>query len=235
MIHDYLIYLNKNTSLSDKEKEDKLITAKTILNNLSPFIWFIILQSLNSKEHSFIYKLLLDNAIIYLEKIKIADYLSLMLIELLANAENTKIKKFIKKNYRNDNLTQIISNKNIREEIYKILKDKGDSIHLSWKLCSKDGYMGQDNKLKINILNKGYNFREVKNEITEKMQKNAKGKTLIDFFNETPEENLTKEFGFYYFTFLADACKELNIRFDSYVNKILGDEFPIITLAFNIK
>ncbi len=62
---------------------------------------------------------------------------------------------------------------------------------------------------------------------------NTNKKSLIDFYRELPEGQEGTDLGLYYLSYLDDACKKVNVKFESLVNQFSASDLTVINLNFN--
>ena len=93
--------------------------------------------------------------------------------------------------------------------------------------------IGKQGLLQITLFNKDDEFQEVKESIESKMASGNKKKSLIDFYRQMPEGSEGTDLGLYYLSYLEDACKKVNIKFESLVNQSSASDLTIINLKFN--
>ena len=82
------------------------------------------------------------------------------------------------------------------------------------------------------MYNKDDEFQEVKENIETKASADTNKRTLIDFYRETPDGGGT-DLGLYYLSYLDDACKKVNVKFESIVNQFSTSDLTVINLIFN--
>ena len=71
----------------------------------------------------------------------------------------------------------------------------------------------------------------MKDNIESAKASNTNKKSLIDFYRELPEGQEGTDLGLYYLSYLDEACKKLNVRFESIVNQYQSD-LTVINLVF---
>ena len=65
------------------------------------------------------------------------------------------------------------------------------------------------------------------------MSADTKKRTLIDFYRELPDGQDGTDLGLYYLSYLDDACKKVNVKFESLVNQYSASDLTVINLIFN--
>ncbi|MCF6334565.1 MAG: hypothetical protein L3J12_02350 [Spirochaetales bacterium] len=206
--------------------------GRKFLDNLHPFIWYILSVSTRDGDYKLLYQDLVSLLIQYFEKSKIAEYLSLMIMEFTINSEISQLKKLSKKLYKDKiDFGRIIHNETIRNELIKFLESKNEFLTLSWKIKGTSTSIGTDNKLQVMIYNKETEYQKLKQGIDNKKAADIKKKSLIDFYQEESEDEFNSDLGMYYLSYMQEACKEQQIYFDSHMDQITDSDLNIITLS----
>jgi hypothetical protein len=224
-----------DNNLETDEKAIKLYTLEKYMNNLRPFTWFILTKFKGTQEYYALVSQIRELLKEYLEKAKIAEYLSLMIMELAINAENANLQGYIKRTYKGTiEPNEVVVNMNLRNRILKEIEQLNECIYLSWQVGgSKSGAIGMMNKLSITIYNRESEYRELKQSVENKKILDLKEKSLTDFYRGIPEAEVNTELGLYYLSYLSEACEKVNVRFESLVNQLRNSDLTIIMLKLS--
>lgn len=223
-----------DTQLSCEEKNVYLLMTEKFLNRLSLFNWYVIVKFF--KKDGFSEMLAIIRQIIsqYMEKSKIAEYISLMVMELALNCENANMRKEAKIMYHGlDDSDMVIYDPDIRKNIIKELERKHELVFISWKLGGSSFSIGKQGQIQITLYNKDDEFQEFKENYQNKKAADTGKKTLIDFYRELPEGQEGTDLGLYYLSYLDEACKKVNVKFESLVNQFTSSDLTVINLTFN--
>ena len=223
-----------DTQLSCEEKNVYLLMTEKFLNRLSLFNWYVIVKFF--KKEGFAEMLAIIRQIIsqYMEKSKIAEYISLMVMELALNCENANMRKEAKIMYHGlDDSDMVIYDPDIRKNIIKELERKHELVFISWKLGGSSFSIGKQGQIQITLYNKDDEFQEFKENYQNKKAADLGKKTLIDFYRELPEGQEGTDLGLYYLSYLDEACKKVNVKFESLVNQFTSSDLTVINLTFN--
>ncbi len=225
-------YISKNESLLPEEKNIQLLLSEKFLNNLRPFIWFIITKFKGSDGYDQLVKDIRVSLAEFMEKSKIAEYVSLMIMELAMNAENSNLKREAKDIFKGAvDMNAVLFDPNIRKQVIDSLARKGELVYLAWKIGSHGVSVGTQGKLQITLYTKASEYHSVKETFEERKSADLKKKSLQDFYRELPEGEANAELGLYYLSYLSEACEKVNVRFESLVNQIAGSDLTVITLV----
>ncbi len=223
-----------NTDYTTEEKNVYLLMTEKFLNRLSLMNWYIITKFYKADGFMEIVSEIRQALAEYMDKSKVAEYISVMVMELALNCENTNMRKEARVMYQGiDNCDTLIYDPDIRAKIVSELTRKHELVFLSWKLGGGSSSIGKQGRLQITLYNKDDEFQEVKENIESKMSADLKKKSLIDFYRQMPEGEEGTDLGLYYLSYLDDACKKVNIKFESLVNQFTSSDLTVITLVFN--
>ena len=221
-----------NTEYSPEEKNVYLLMTEKFMNRLSLMNWYVIVKFYKAEGFDEIISVFREWLASYMAKSKVAEYISVMVMELALNSENTNIKKTARYLYQGiENADTLIYDPKIRSEIVKELQRKHELVFISWTLGGGSTSIGKQGSLQIMLFNKDDEFQEVKENLESKMSANSKNKSLIDFYKQDGQDGT--DLGLYYFSYLDDACKKVDIKFESLVNQSSSSDLTIINLKFN--
>ena len=223
-----------NKDYSAEEKNVYLLMSEKFLNRLGLMNWYIITSFHKNEGANEMFISIRNLLNSYMEKSKVAEYISVMVMELALNNENTNIRKEARKMYHGiDDIDALVFDPEIRAKIVQELQRKHELVFLSWKLGGGASSIGKQGRLSITLYNKDDEFQEVKENIETAKSSNTAKKTLIDFYRELPEGQEGTDLGLYYLSYLDDACKKVNVKFESLVNQYSASDLTVINLNFN--
>ena len=224
----------KDGNLTPEEKNIYLLMTEKFLNRLSLFNWYIIVKFFKKEGFSEILSNIRQIIQQYMEQSNIAEYSSLMVMELALHWENANMRKEAKNMYRGiEDSEAVLYEPEIRQKIIQELEKKHELVFISWKLGGGSVSIGKQGRLQITLYNKDDEFQEFKENIQEKKSANLAKKSLIDFYREIPEGQGGTDLGLYYLSYLDEACKKVNVKFESLVNQFASSDLTVINLNFN--
>ena len=229
----FYAFITKTTTLDPEEKNLQLFLSEKFLNNLRPFIWFIITKFKDAPHFDSLIRTIRSSLIEYMDKTKIAEYISLMLMELILSAGNINMRTEAKLQFPNlKDPQEALVDPKIRQHLVNELQRKGDMVFVSWKLGGGSvTSIGTQGKLQIEVYNKRKCDDAMKINFNDKKQADITRNSLSDFYRALPEGSDPTSLGLYYISYLNDACEKVNIRFESSVNRYDADS-TVITLYF---
>ena len=222
-------FINKNSSLLPEEKNIQLLLSEKFLMNMRPFIWFILTKFKDAPNFEGIVKTIRSSLTEYMDKAKVAEYIALMLIELVANAENANVKKEAAEMFKGEvDMNMIMYDTNLRKKIVAELERKHELVSLSWKIGGGSTSIGTQGKLQIDIYNMEEHSETVQKSINDKKSSNLKEKSIAEFYGEGGDGS---DLGLYYLSYLDEACEKVNVRFESNASQFDSD-LSVINLSF---
>ncbi len=223
-----------NKEFSPEEKNIYLLMTEKFLNRLSLMNWYIIVRFYKAPgfpEMTAVIRRLLAR---YMDKSKVAEYISILVMELALSSETTNLRQEAKNMYPDVvNIDTLIFDPEARAKIVAEMARKHRQVFLSWKLGGSSAAIGKQGRLQVMLYNRDDEFQEVKELIESKSASDLNRKSLIDFYREIPEGERGTDLGMYYFSYLDDACKKVNVKFESVVNQFSSGGLMVISLNFN--
>ncbi len=132
-----------------------------------------------------------------------------------------------------EDIDALIFDPDMRAKIVQELQRKHELVFIAWKLGGGSSSIGKQGRLSITIYNKDDEFQEVKETFDNAKSSNTSKKSLIDFYRELPDGQEGTDLGLYYLNYLDDACKKVNVKFESIVNNFTASDLTVISLNFN--
>lgn len=227
ILHPLRHEIDHNTKLLPEEKNIQLLLSEKYLKKLRPLIWFLFSRNQGTKDFLFLLNDIRSTLKKYLEKAKIAEYISLMILELLSQAENTNLVSCASKLYkRKISINNLLFDQTLRSKIMEELEKNNERLYLSWNFTPRTG--GQ--QVEITIFNKESEYNSMKDNINAKKTIEIKEKSLTEFYGDSSETQTNSDLGMYYLSYLSDACKKVKVKFESNVHQIVASDLTVINL-----
>jgi len=233
MLRALVAEVQANDSLLPEEKNIQLFLAEKFLTTLRPFTWFILIKFKDSDD---LLLLLADIESVlkeFMVKSKIAEYLSLMTMELAIMAENSNIQSFAKARYKGTlDPMAVMYDPEMRKMIVEEMRARSQNVFLSWKVGGESAKgVNSRERLQVKIFNKEAGFLDLKKSVDDTKNQNVKARSLMDFYKEGPEETAgNTELGLYYLSYLSEECQKVGVHLESLVNQIRESNLTVITL-----
>ncbi len=218
-----------DTTLQADEKNIMIFLADRFLEHTRPFIWFILTRFSSDIEHKELIQRTRKQLDLYIRRSKIADYLTLLLMELAISAETLNMMSFAERAYGEGTDTRVmLFDPAKREALMNAMEKTNTNLTIAWKIGSTNGSsIGTENKLELIIYNREAEYLELKEKVEEKM-KSGSIVSLGQFYKSSSAGNA--EMGLLYLGYLQDECDKVGMRLTSRVGEARGG-VPSITLT----
>lgn len=228
-------FIMENKEYTFEEKNIYLLMSEKFLNRMMLMNWYIIVKFFKDQEAFAQINVAVRHILqTYMEKSRIAEHASSALMELVTNAEKRNLMKEAKRMYAGvDDVASLLYDSEVRAKVASQLKINHELVTLSWKLGGGSTAIGKQGRLQLTILNKNDDYQEQKENIEAKMAADTKKRSLIDFYRELPDDEESTQLGLLWLPLLDDACKKVNVKFESIVNQFSENDLTVINLIFN--
>lgn len=218
-----------DTSLQADEKNVMIFLADRYLDNTRPFVWFILTRFSSDSDHKELIQRTRKHLDLYIRRSRIADYITLLLMELAISAETLNMMSFAERIYGEGTDTKLLLYDPVkREALMKAMEKSDTDITIEWRIGNSNASsIGTEKKLELIIYNREAEYLELKEKVDEKM-KSGSGVSLGQFYKSTSAGNA--EMGLLYLGYLQDECEKVSMRFTSRVGEARSG-IPSVTLT----
>jgi hypothetical protein len=216
-------------SLQADEKNIMIFLADRFLDHTRPFIWFILTRFSSDMEHKELIEQTRKQLELYIRRSRIADYLTLLLMELAISAETLNMMSFAERVYgEGTDVQKVIFDPAKRETLAKAMEKSKVDLTIAWRVANPSSVsIGTEKKLELIIYNREAEYLELKEKVEEKM-KSGSGISLGQFYKSSSTGNA--EMGLLYLGYLQEECDKVGMRFTSRVGENRSG-VPSITLT----
>jgi len=218
-----------DTTLQADEKNIMIFLAERYLDHTRPFIWFILTRFSSDPDHKELIYKARKQLELYIRRSRIADYLTLLLMELAISAETLNMMSFAERAYGEGiDTARLIFDPVKREALAKAMEKAKSNLTIAWRIGNpSSASIGTENKLELIIYNREAEYLELKEKVEAKM-KSGSGVSLGQFYKSTSAGNA--EMGLLYLGYLQEECDKVGMRFTSRVGENRSG-VPSITLT----
>jgi len=218
-------------SLSEEERNLLQLKAENFLEQLNPIFWVLLARERGNANFARTIEAFEGVVWSYLAKTNIADYLSLLVLELATLSQKslmqTAVDTYLKGRV---DLDHFLKNKEDRLKVLETMEAHNEKATISWRIQGRHGTITETNPFQIIFFNRSVKADSVRREIEDKKHLETQGKDLSEFYSQLPGGQ-EDELGMFYLTYLQEECRRQGTLFDSYVNHIEQHDLSFITLA----
>jgi hypothetical protein len=223
--------INRDPRLSPEEKEIHRYLCDRFVTSMRNITWCVLARSQSQAEYPALVTRVCALLRGYLAKTKIAEYLALMITELLTYAETLHSIDAARKVYpRTPWSPQMLRDPRVRHNLSRFMEEHEDYLYLTYQVSSKVPSIGTQNRLRIVLFNRAQEYRKVKEQVENKIGLDLKEKSLVEFYRRMPEAEADTQLGLYYLSYLHEECGKCNVHLDSHVSEIVASDLTVINL-----
>ena len=218
-----------NSSLLADEKNAMIFLSDRFLDNARSFTWLILMKFFYDKGCESLIRKIRKRLDLYIRRSPIADYLTLLLIELMTCAEILNMQDFAKRDgFLGLSAQEIFQDPTKRQILIEAMKTAKSDLVIGWRFGNSNATsINPDDKLQLVVYNSEANYLDFKEKFGEGME-SENSTSLQDFYHKISVGN--PELGLQYQGYLREACNKVGLRFTSKVGMAWGS-VPSITLT----
>lgn len=200
----------ENGSLLDEEKRAQFHLAGRYINSINSLMWFMLAVYRNSEGYHGLTSHIVRDLKYYIRKAEMPEYLSLLVIELIINIANIRPDP-------------------IDDELAALLAAEDKRVYVMFTISQKRGTPNERSRMQLTISNEKIELQELQERVDKTTHAQLREKSLQDFYGGEGDEEL----GLYYLSYLAEACKKVDVRFESFVNEVPDTHETLMNLVMN--
>jgi hypothetical protein len=221
--------IDLSRSIEKEDKAERKELCLRYLENVTHNTWALIsfvYSKTREKEFLLTISQMLDA---FIKKSPIAEYLSLMLIELIAYIGNLNMLQFVAARYeKNISVSQLLKNPALRMRLIGEMEKEDEQTYLIWGISYNPSTPSVKHKLTVSIFNKGFGYSKVFDELSRKTTANIVELNLHDFLQNSQGEQFNTELGLNYLSYLKEACTDLGLYFVSSIHRLPKQDLALI-------
>lgn len=221
-----------DTRKTDEERKRLVHFIRELLDTVDPLIYFVLLCS-TPLERQKIEQDVIKVIHTVLDRVDLADYLSLMVLELMSAAERSPLIELLGPETKPSEVRTILENPDKRRELIFKLPNGLASI-MVWSL-SKRWAMGRWRyRLKLSLYDGSSSFEDTKRMFDERGRLSLGEKSLQELYEQGTGPYGDDGLGWYYLSFIAEACEHMGVHFEAAVKERQGKGTAAVNLVLVI-
>ncbi|MBN2616867.1 MAG: hypothetical protein JXR64_01000 [Spirochaetales bacterium] len=225
-------YLYSNDSLTEEEIAKQASLCDEYLNGLKPFTWFVLAKFKDAATYDLLIMEISKVLIDFMSRNKIAEYLSLMLMELINSAENRNLKEYIKNMYPTLAYNDILEDPEARIGLLNEMQKRGELFSIGFKFDKSETKISAKRKFEVAVFNKETEIMMLKEKVDQQMASTVRKQSLTDFYRRSGGDG--SDLGMFYLSYLGEECSKVGIKFESQVKEISGSGQSYTSLTLTL-
>ncbi len=231
-IIDHKISQKQDTSVNEKQMLG--FVAEKFIDNLDFMFWFMIVRFYDTAALRTFIDIVINLLDCYLDRTNLAEYVSLMILELARYCENSNLRRIAYHFYGDKmDINKIIFDPVMRTKLNEELLNRKEFVHVAWKITPITTQNSpEQTKLLVTLYNRDSNFKRTRDIFNSMRNFDMGNRSLIDLHNEVMGSDKTMNLGIYYLSYLNENCQKYGIKFETTVGMSGSTELTLINLGF---
>ncbi len=223
-------YDHELNDLPMEERRMLQYKAEDFLSQVNPLIWALTVSEGNRFGVAGTAGDLRETVWEYLQKTNIADYLSLLILELASLAEKSLMQMAVSTYLKGKvDLDYFIKNRAGRTKVLESLQAHNDTASLIWKLQGRSAAVNDSQPFHFVVANRTSEAESALEDLEGKKHITTRGKSLIEFYEE--QKGGDQELGLFYLSYLQEECRKQGTMFNSYASQLSQQALSLMTLS----
>lgn len=219
--------INNNSKIDAQSADEYRWILNRLTDSIDMITWFVLHMTLRAGDRIRLLNDLNRVMMANLRKTEIAEYIGLMLLELIQNAERMHYENIAKKRNlikEGESILTYLKDSRLRALVAGYARHNNMTVKVNYSIR---GNTGDDKRLRLNI------SVVYDGAMSEKMRSMLVGQfnagtdsSLADFYYSNEGSMTGSGLGMYYLSYIEDACREQGISFDA---RIINDTVMDVT------
>ncbi|MBN1648314.1 MAG: hypothetical protein JW874_09790 [Spirochaetales bacterium] len=225
LLYEPYSLIQHDETLTEEQKKSKMQITQKFVDVIEPDTWFLFHYISRSGDKMEVFSRINSLLVSFVQKTKIADYIALMLLEILQNAEKTHFENLaIRDNMARApgvEIDELLKDEDFRRKLRQKAETNKIHVNLGYILEGNPTKAKDRQRLTISVANKGLMGELERRTLQKRAKTEVKSASLADFFTSGDQDNIGGGLGLLYLSYLEDACKSEDIVFDA---RIISDD-----------
>ncbi len=222
------VTIDEKRSPDDKKRLARF--AQDLLNNLDPLVFFVLLGSPPDARRA-IEEDIGKELVSAMDKVDLADYLSLMVLELMSAAERSTLISLVGAGVPASELRAQLEDPAKRHELLSKLPN-GLASAMVWSLARRWSLGRWRYRLRLGLYDGSSSYEDSKRLFEERGRLSVGDRSLKEFYEAGTGPYGDDGLGWYYLSFIGEACENMGVGFEASVRERSGSGTAAVNLVF---
>jgi hypothetical protein len=208
-----------DSELHGEERDERIRQIMRIIASIDSETWFLLSVIPGTSGRRSLINAIQSLILVYTRRFRIADYVSLMLMELLQYAERTQILNFAERDQyvrtHPGALAERLADANFREKLFQRAAASKSLLGLNYHFAGNPYSPSRRPAFEITVINKGLVGYKSRNEIITKRNRNVRNVPLARFYETENPQQLDTTLGVHYLSYVEQACRDVGMTFSA--------------------
>ncbi len=223
LLQEPLEVIRSDPDLQSAERTERIQNIKRLVAAIDAETWFFLSLIPDSSGRRRLLTNIQDLILTYNVRLRIGDYLSLMLMELLEYAEQTQLLNFAERDQyirtHPGELSRHLGNPEFREKLFNRAAASNSLLSLNYRFSGNPYSPTRRPELEISVSNKGLVGYESRLAITRNKRRDVHNVSLAQFYNSEAPTRFDTTLGMYFLSYVEAACERVGLRFGAEMSR----------------
>ena len=209
--------IRKDGDMREDERAERVDLIRKIIGAIDGETWFLLSVLPDARDRQRLMRSIQELVLMYTNRFRIADYIALMLMELLEYAERTQILNFAERDQyirtHPHELASRLARPEFREKLFQRAAASNSLLSLNYRFSGNPYNPQRGPQMQVTVTNKGLVGYESRRQIITKRDRNVRRVPLAHFYQTENPTQLDTTLGTYYLSYVEQACSEVGLRF----------------------
>ncbi|MCG8478374.1 MAG: hypothetical protein MI724_04700 [Spirochaetales bacterium] len=209
--------IRKDGDMREDERAERVDLIRKIIGAIDGETWFLLSVLPDARARQRLMRSIQELVLMYTNRFRIADYIALMLMELLEYAERTQILNFAERDQyirtHPHELASRLARPEFRDKLFQRAAASNSLLSLNYRFSGNPYNPQRGPQMQVTVTNKGLVGYESRRQIITKRDRNVRRVPLAHFYQTENPTQLDTTLGTYYLSYVEQACSEVGLRF----------------------
>lgn len=226
--------IKQDQELDAAERSERVENVRRLIQAIDSETWFLLSLIPDSQGRRQLLSDMQELVLTYNVRLRIADYLALMLMELLEYAEQTQLLNFAERDqYIRTNPTELASrlaDREFREKLFQRAAASNSLLGLNYRFSGSPYSPTRRPELEVSVSNKGLVGYESRRQIMDRKHRSVRNVPLAQFYGTEKPTRFDTSLGMFYLSYVEAACEQVGLRFGANMTRDEQKEETTTTL-----
>ncbi len=226
--------VEKDAALELSERQERVENIHRLVDAIDSETWFLLSLLPDTSGRTQLLRDIHALILTYNVRLRIGDYLALILLELLEYAEQTQLLNFAERDQyvrtHPGELANRLADPEFRERLFRRAAASNSLLSLNYRFSGNPYSPTRRPELEIAVSNKGLVGYESRKSILDVKHRKVHNVPLAKFYGTESPSRFDTTLGMYYLSYVESACERVGLRFGANMTRDEKNEETTTTL-----
>lgn len=230
--------IEQDSALDREEKQERIARVEQIVASIDGETWFLLSLVPSGRDREDLMRTIHELLLTYVARFRVADFVALILMELLEYAERTQLLNFAERDQyirtHPEELASRLADAEFREKLFQRARQTRSLLNLSYRFTGNPYNITRTAEVEIAVVNRGLVGYESRREILARRHRNISTVQLAKFYEHENPSQFDTTLGSFYLASVEEACRAVGISFNAELTRNESSEETITLLRISL-